>query len=199
MKHTQNRDRKGKYALVSKFKFAIRIAFLIILAVAIIKVANVYIDLTGINNTHAQEIKGLQASKQELAIREAQHLALISDVEAKQAEKVRLATPISERLMLPNMAVATAYTCDPTMTPSQKAINCPNGKTAMGEKPAQYHTVACDRMNLGKKFMITGFGEVSCTDLGGAIKGSNRFDIYMDSYADAISFGTKILPFTEIK
>ena len=93
------------------------------------------------------------------------------------------------------IAEVTAYTCDPTMTPKQKAVNCPNGVTASGQKPTAGLTIACDRANLGKTFDIQGIGERTCTDIGGAVKGSGRFDLFVDTLDEAINFGKQNLKY----
>lgn len=96
------------------------------------------------------------------------------------------------------LAKVTAYTCDSTMTPEQKAMNCPNGITATGTKPRHKITVACPKKNLGKKYEIDGIGEVFCEDVGGAIQGDVRFDLFLNTYQEAIEFGTKYLEYKEI-
>jgi len=93
------------------------------------------------------------------------------------------------------IAEVTAYTCDPSMTPEQKAVNCPNGVTASGQKPESGVTIACDRANLGKTFDIQGIGERTCTDIGGAVKGSGRFDLFVDTLDEAINFGKQNLKY----
>jgi len=174
------------------------------LAVAIVKGANAYLDLVATNQAHAEEISQLEADKEALAIKEAQHLALISTVEDNQAEKVRLATPISERLSLPKVAVVTMYACSGLDTEDKIMMNCPSikkhpaGKTATGATPVPYLTAACSKNNLGKKFKVGDF-VVDCNDRGGAISEDNRFDLFGPDYQTAIQWGVRYLPFTEIK
>lgn len=96
------------------------------------------------------------------------------------------------------VATVTAYTCDPSMTAKQKAMNCPNGITATGTKPVPNKTVACDRANLGRTFDIKGIGQVTCEDIGGAIKGPGRFDLYVSTYAEALAFGKQQIAYQEI-
>jgi 3D (Asp-Asp-Asp) domain-containing protein len=86
---------------------------------------------------------------------------------------------------------ATAYSCDKSMSAQMRMLNCPNGITATGTVPKHKKTGACAKENIGKKFYIETIGAVTCEDTGGAIKGIGRFDIYMDSYAQAIAFGGK--------
>ena len=93
------------------------------------------------------------------------------------------------------IAEVTAYTCDPNMTPEQKAVNCPNGVTASGQKPKAGVTIACDRANLGKTFNIQGYGERTCTDIGGMVKGAGRFDLFVDTLDEAINFGKQNLKY----
>ena len=97
------------------------------------------------------------------------------------------------------IAKVTAYTCDPTMTPEQKAVNCPNGVTATGKKPTAGLTIACDRANMGKTFDIQGYGERVCQDIGGAIKGPGVFDIYVDTLEEALNFGKQNLKYKLVK
>ena len=97
------------------------------------------------------------------------------------------------------IAEVTAYTCDPTMTPKQKAVNCPNGVTASGQKPKAGVTIACDRANMGKTFDIQGYGERVCQDIGGAIKGPGVFDIYVDTLEEALNFGKQNLKYKLVK
>lgn len=95
-------------------------------------------------------------------------------------------------------ALVTAYTCDSSMNSAQKAMNCPNGITATGTVPKHKQTAACDHANLGKQFYVDGIGVVTCEDLGGAIKGGNRFDLYLSSYTEAIAFGKKTLNYIQL-
>lgn len=53
MKH---RNKKGQFTIVSKFKFAFRIVALIILALGIIKVANMYIDMVQTKEAQAKDM-----------------------------------------------------------------------------------------------------------------------------------------------
>lgn len=55
MKKHQNRN-KGKFAKVGKFKYAFRIVILIILALAIVKGANMVIDIMQTKEAHAEEL-----------------------------------------------------------------------------------------------------------------------------------------------
>lgn len=86
--------------------------------------------------------------------------------------------------------VATAYTCDPTMNPAQKAFNCPNGKTATGTKPVSGRTLACGPSFRGKQVFIQGLGKRVCEDRGGAIT-DDRIDVYVDTYQEAMQFGKR--------
>ena len=97
------------------------------------------------------------------------------------------------------IAKVTAYTCDPTMTAKQKAVNCPNGVTASGQKPEAGVTIACDIANMGKTFDIQGIGERTCTDIGGMVKGSGRFDLFVDTLDEAINFGKQNLKYKLVK
>lgn len=98
----------------------------------------------------------------------------------------------------PQIAKITAYTCDPTMTAEQKAMNCPNGITATGTVPQHMKTVACPVKYLGTQFEIEGVGIVTCEDVGGAIKGEARFDLFLDTYSEAMQWGTRYLEYKEV-
>jgi len=54
--------------------------------------------------------------------------------------------------------------------------------------------LACDASLLGKWVEIAGIGKRKCEDRGGAISG-NRFDLYLDTYEEAIEFGVKELAY----
>jgi len=102
------------------------------------------------------------------------------------------------------LAKITAYTCDPTMTEDQIAMNCPslknsvNGRTATGTTPRHLKTVACPAKYLGKQFEIEGVGVVTCEDVGGSIKGEARFDLFFNTYDEAIKWGTKYKSYQEV-
>lgn len=81
------------------------------------------------------------------------------------------------------------------MTAAQKRMNCPNGITATGTVPKHKQTVACDPGNLGRTFTIEGIGQVRCEDTGGAIKGAGRFDLFLNSYAEAKTWGVRHLAY----
>lgn len=105
---------------------------------------------------------------------------------------------VNEDLEPFKVAKITAYTCDPVMTPEQKAMNCPNGITATGTVP-KYGTLACDKYNLGRSFEIEGLnGVFKCEDRGGAINGSGRFDLFLPTIQDARQWGIKHLEYREV-
>ena len=80
------------------------------------------------------------------------------------------------------------------MTAKQKAINCPNGVTAMGTVPRKNHTIACNASMLGKWVNIVGVGNRLCEDRGGAINGL-RIDEYVGGevgdHAKAMAYGKR--------
>lgn len=76
------------------------------------------------------------------------------------------------------------------MTPEQKALNCPNGRTATGTTPKAGRTLACGPSLKGKTIHLEGFGKRVCEDRGGAIT-DNRVDVYVDTYAEAMKFGKR--------
>ena len=88
----------------------------------------------------------------------------------------------------------TAYSCGGITTEAERKMNCPNGITATGTTPKPYHTMACDRANLGKQFEINGH-IWTCEDTGGAIEGEGRFDIYLETVDEARQFGVQYLAY----
>ena len=98
----------------------------------------------------------------------------------------------------------TAYSCGNLKTQSQILMNCPSlldgePTTSSGTTPIPGKTMACDKANMGRKFEIDGIGILDCTDTGGAIAGPGRFDIYLETYEEAIEFGRQTLRYREIK
>ncbi|TXI34812.1 MAG: hypothetical protein E6Q53_00890 [Candidatus Moraniibacteriota bacterium] len=68
-----------------------------------------------------------------------------------------------------------------------------DGITASGIKVTEKRTLACPpAFPFGTKIAIEGMGEFRCEDRGGAIKG-NHIDIYMETKAEAFSFGRRNL------
>jgi len=97
----------------------------------------------------------------------------------------------------------TAYSCGNLKTDAEILINCPSlfygePKTANGTTPIPYKTMACDLSNMGKTFYIEGYGERTCTDTGGAIKGEGRFDLYVENVDEAYGYGVKYLEYYEV-
>lgn len=100
-------------------------------------------------------------------------------------------------------AKVTAYSCGGLTTNEEILMNCPSlfsgePKTANGTTPIPYKTMACDLSNMGKTFYIEGYGERTCTDTGGAIKGEGRFDLYVESVQEGYDFGVKYLEYYEV-
>lgn len=101
-------------------------------------------------------------------------------------------------------AKVTAYSCGGLETREDILMNCPSllsggPRTATGTRPIPNQTIACDRANLGKKFLIEKIGVVTCTDTGGAIKGPGRFDLYLETVQEARQFGVQNLSYKEVK
>lgn len=109
-----------------------------------------------------------------------------------------VANPITEQDDDVRFATVTAYTCDTSMNAAQKAMNCPNGITATGTVPRHKQTAACDRGNLGRTFHVEGIGVIACEDTGGAIQGPGRFDLYVDTYAEAVAFGIQNIAYQQL-
>ena len=101
-------------------------------------------------------------------------------------------------------ARVTAYSCGGLTTEAEITMNCPSlrtggPRTANGTTPIANKTMACDPANMGKSFNLEGYGEVVCTDTGGAIKGAGRFDLYVENVAEAYSYGVQYLEYSEVK
>ena len=68
-----------------------------------------------------------------------------------------------------------------------------DGVTASGLKVRENETLACPaQFPFGTKIQIEGMGTYVCEDRGGAIK-ANHIDIYMETKAEAFSFGRQHL------
>jgi 3D (Asp-Asp-Asp) domain-containing protein len=66
-----------------------------------------------------------------------------------------------------------------------------DGITASGIKVGESRTLACPpQYPFGAKIYIQGMGIYTCEDRGGAITG-NKFDIYMETKQEALSFGRR--------
>lgn len=92
-------------------------------------------------------------------------------------------------------ALVTAYSCVGITTEGEKAMNCPNGVSASGQPLVPYKTAACDRANMGRVFYLEGIGEVTCVDVGGAIKGGGRFDLYVEDLTAAKNWGRQTVAY----
>jgi len=95
------------------------------------------------------------------------------------------------------VATITAYACGGLNTPEEIQMNCPSlfyndtPKTASGEAPIPYETMACDKANMGREFEIEGLGLIRCNDTGSAIQGAGRFDIYLPTVEEARAWGVQ--------
>jgi 3D (Asp-Asp-Asp) domain-containing protein len=105
----------------------------------------------------------------------------------------------------PKFATVTAYSCIGITDKYHLEMNCPSlkysprGRTSNGTEPIPYKTMACDKANMGKTFHLLGVGDVKCTDTGGAIKGSGRFDLYVSSINKAYKHGKQQIQYWEVK
>jgi len=103
------------------------------------------------------------------------------------------------------IAIVTAYSCSGLTTDAEIDMNCPSlrnypeGRTTTGTTPIPYKTVACDKANLGRTFHLEGVGEVLCTDTGGSIIGSGRFDLYLPTVQEARKFGKREIAYNLVK
>ena len=127
--------------------------------------------------------------------REVKEVEVIKEVE--EVVQVEEVSQIEEKPVW-KTATVTAYSCGGITTEAERQMNCPNGITATGTKPRSYYTVACDRANLGKQFHLENIGIVTCEDLGGAIKGAGRFDLYLPTIQEAREFGVQQLAYREL-
>jgi 3D (Asp-Asp-Asp) domain-containing protein len=117
-----------------------------------------------------------------------------SDVPSPTPTATPTPTPLVKK------AKVSAYSCGGLKTEAEIKMNCPSllrgePKTATGTTPIPYRTMACDRANLGRTFEIEGIGQVVCNDTGGAIKGSGRFDLYLETVEEARQFGVRELAY----
>ena len=129
--------------------------------------------------------------------------------EEYQWESIPSTTPapkVSPRTNLKGKtAIVTAYSCGGLTTDAEIDMNCPSlrtypeGRTATGTTPIPYKTVACDKANLGRTFHLEGVGEVLCTDTGGSIIGSGRFDLYLPTVQEAREFGKREIAYNLVK
>jgi len=98
----------------------------------------------------------------------------------------------------PKTAKVTAYSCGGIETEAERKMNCPNGISASGKPLVPFKTVACDRANMGRVFHLEGIGEVTCVDVGGAIKGAGRFDLYVTDIQTARQWGVQEISYMEV-
>jgi|GEM_PF-529593 len=74
-----------------------------------------------------------------------------------------------------------------------------DGITASGKRVKTHHTIACPRTYaFGTQIKVEGYGTYTCEDRGGAIKG-HKFDIYMETKAEAFAFGRRNLTVTVLQ
>lgn len=126
------------------------------------------------------------------------------DVPVKEKKAVVTKKRVSIKKIAPavKMALVTAYSCGGLVTEEEILMNCPSlknypeGRTANGTVPVPYKTVACDRANMGRRFVLAGIGEVICTDTGGAIQGEGRFDLYVSDVYEARQFGKQKIQYS---
>jgi len=109
---------------------------------------------------------------------------------------------IKEVIVEVKVAKVTAYSCGGLKTEAEISMNCPSlrsgkPKTANGTEPKPNKTMACDPSLMGETFDLEGYGEVTCTDTGGAIKGEGRFDLYVSDVQEAREFGVQYLEYYE--
>lgn len=98
------------------------------------------------------------------------------------------------------VAKVTAYSCGGLKTEKDIKMNCPSllrgePKTASGKTPTPRKTVACDKKHLGKAFVLEGVGRVVCEDTGGAIRGDDRFDLYLETASEAKKWGVRYISY----
>ena len=112
-------------------------------------------------------------------------LEMAQQTEYDAAARLREAMPSS-------VARVTAYTCDPRMNDTERAVNCPNGITSSGTVPRAGVTAACDRSRLGALILASGI-TLTCEDTGSSVNG-NDVDMYVSSIAEAREWGVQRLP-----
>ena len=125
---------------------------------------------------------------------------------ADKAQAYKYQPPViveKEVVKVVKTARVTAYSCGGLTTEAEITMNCPSlrtggPRTANGTTPIANKTMACDSANMGKTFNLEGYGEVTCTDTGGAIKGAGRFDLYVENVAEAYAYGVQYLEYSEV-
>jgi len=125
---------------------------------------------------------------------------------ADKAQAYKYQPPViveKEVVKVVKTARVTAYSCGGLTTEAEITMNCPSlrtggPRTANGTTPIANKTMACDSANMGKTFELEGYGEVTCTDTGGAIKGAGRFDLYVENVAEAYAYGVQYLEYSEV-
>ena len=101
--------------------------------------------------------------------------------------KKKQATKFASLPKEPFIINASAYTAAADETGSG------NGITASGIRVKENRTLACPpAYPFGVAVTIDGYGTFVCEDRGGAIK-NNKFDIYMETKAQAFAFGRRNL------
>ena len=125
---------------------------------------------------------------------------LCSIPKAPHYEKIETTTKIVENSVESVEKCAIVEETQPTYTEKEMTITayCPcvkccgksDGITASGTKAKQGRTVAVDPRCIpyGTEIIIDGQTYIA-EDCGGAIKGSNRIDLFFSSHEQALSFG----------
>lgn len=102
----------------------------------------------------------------------------------ESVEKVKIEVETTEKTYTEKEMIITAY------CPCEKCCGKNDGITASGTKAKQGRTVAVDPRYIpyGTEVIIDGQTYIA-EDCGGAIKGSNRIDLFFSSHEQALSFG----------
>lgn len=135
---------------------------------------------TSRSQTQVTEIEGLEPISEEEILKR-KYVAVIDNWKVRQSH-LWSNLPKGEFTINASAYTASADECGKS-----------DGITASGILVEENRTLACPpEYPFGAKIAIDGMGVYSCEDRGGAIKG-NKFDIYMETKAEAFSFGRRNL------
>lgn len=153
---------------------------------------NKMLDLPSVSKLAEDEIKRIEEEKVAIEL-ERERLELIEQKEHRQRTKTLSASrgEFESRKFRVEKLIVTAYAPF-----NNKSGICNDGdptKTSTGTRP-DWGTIAVNpkRFPYGTKFYIEGYGYGIGLDTGGAMrKNSNKIDLYMDTYEQAINWGKR--------
>jgi 3D (Asp-Asp-Asp) domain-containing protein len=173
---------------------------MIISAIAGLSVGLLFALLYGLNEFFTYNYLEFRSPIQSPILIKTHQIPQKQEIEEK-VEDIEMEVEKEEIVQVEEVKIAkiSAYSCGGLTTEAEIKMNCPSllsGKprTATGSTPIAGKTMACDRANLGKQFEINGQVWV-CEDLGSAIRGENRFDLYLETVDEARRFGVQYLAY----